>query len=1105
VFTDCKACHLGKTSKAVGPDGDPESGFFVIAEAPGGTEVRTGRPLDGLAGKAFDEKLVEAGIDRGDLFVLNTVFCLPPKTRPGGVTPTPDEAKFCFDRHARRFIEKLNPRVVLLLGSVAARTMLDSTEPLGKLRGKVHRRDGRSIIVTWHPSYYLRRGKDATIGGEIVSDFKLAKAEYEKPETAGDETDETIGLKLYARHVERTAGADVEDKSERIRNLERRPVEGNNPWHPERKYLSGWSDGTDVVMVWRDENEKKQLERIEFKWYHYVLTEDVEKIPKSVLERAKKRGTVYRIEIEAKYPLWSRVYGQRYITQTRALRDRGEIGVTLNAYKLDKFPKEAQLVDWYKDLEGAGVRHFEGDLSPRQRFMTDNDINIEDSFRELYFDLETEDQAVGFTDISSRRIISIGYIHKRLDGELERGFIKLSSLSDSAEREMLLKFLRVIERSDALYAWNGFMFDFPIIRDRMSKYGIAFDWRLIFWCDLLAVWRRYFQRAAAVNTSFSLNDIGSRVLHKPKLDWRIEVVKLCEKEKCQHPIVKSIFNLWERHPELLEEYNMRDVEILYELEKEHGFAKIEQVFCRIGNCMPSDYHISTKIDMLLLKKGFIEGLHFATRKFAVGELHKRGSKQVASYEGGWVFEPTTGIHTDVAALDFKSLYPSMMVLFNISPDTFVSEESRKNFPPEALLSCPTGTTFLRNTVGFIPQIFAETLQKRKVYQELQLLEEIGSDKFLLYYRLAYAFKRLGLSFYGELGNRESRYYNPKVAEAVTLSGQFFIKETAEFAERNGIKVLYGDSVDGSSIIYLDSAKRPMSIESLWDYLSPLGIHRRGSKEIISVDGIFKTMAGVLRPNAGRWGASRMVSTMAPIVKIIRHKTPKRRFQITTSRGKTLLVTEDHSLVVKRGVGGEYLTIKPTELEPGDFVYSYKPSIKIPNTAKHLEKAKRVFRKHSLSQKRTKVDRPESWGKKIALALLAYHRTNPDAGRINRLKQTMPTENTKPELKCRELLLSLDIKDFEMHGLISNSSFGCRPDFVFRNRKYVLFIDGDYWHANPEFYSEHDKIQIHTVRVDQIQRGWLRKQGYSVYRLWENELIDSALISTIRKLRRWLCS
>ena len=88
----------------------------------------------------------------------------------------------------------------------------------------------------------------------------------------------------------------------------------------------------------------------------------------------------------------------------------------------------------------------------------------------------------------------------------------------------------------------------------------------------------------------------------------------------------------------------------------------------------------------------------------------------------------------------------------------------------------------------LPLVFGLKLLGQKDATQIR-----GTDLFLLYYRLAYSFKRLGLSFYGELGNNRSRFYNPILAEGVTLSGQEFLRRTMTMAEEKGFQPLYGDT------------------------------------------------------------------------------------------------------------------------------------------------------------------------------------------------------------------------------------------------------------------------------------------------------------------------
>lgn len=640
-------------------------------------------------------------------------------------------------------------------------------------------------------------------------------SEGDKPKKHADSALQAMDSSMGA-HAEFTGDeTTITDKSLVFKESNERPVALTGKRYPPmegKPYFNAYSDGFDPVFVWRDQAGKKRVTRVPsnpnspdsvFTWYFYVKTAEWEqKVSRELIEKHRKTGAYIGHELDDVNPEWTKVFCIRATEQTLYMKDRSgnEIGMSYEMEKLKKFPRDYKWKMFLNDLEAVGVGHYEADLTPRQRFATDYDIDIENTFRELYFDIETDDRMAGFGRMGDgpklweRRILSIAWRYRGLDGVTKPGYVELKEDTNDAERDLLMVFRRQVEVADVMYAWNGLYFDFPIVQRRMRMRGLDYDWRFMVKQDLLAVFRRYHQRAASAGTSFGLGDIGKAVVNMPKLDWRDEVKRVCR--GCHEEPPKKFYDLWKKHPEILRKYNERDVEVLEKLEAHTGYGKLDQVFCKIGNCPPNDFHISTKIDMLMLKKAKVRGIHFPSAHLDGDKTHKgrydQGRRE-GTYEGAFVFPPVIGIHEGVAAVDFKSLYPSMMVLFNISPETYVRPEDVDQYDPKDLITCPTGAKFKKSPDGFITEIFNVTLEKRKVYQKAQLEEEVGSDKFLLYYRLAYSFKRLGLSFYGEIGNSTSRYFQTKVAEAVTLSGQYFIRKSAQMAERWGLQVLYGDT------------------------------------------------------------------------------------------------------------------------------------------------------------------------------------------------------------------------------------------------------------------------------------------------------------------------
>ncbi|MFW5833982.1 MAG: uracil-DNA glycosylase [Pseudomonadota bacterium] len=151
-------CPLARTAtRACIADGDPSSPIMLIGEAPGAEEDRQGKPFVGASGRLLDRMLAAAGRPRSTTWITNTVFWRP----PGNREPAAQELAMCLP-FLERQIELIGPRVILFVGGIAARALLDQRDGVTKLRGRrfVYRlRDGREIParVMFHPAYLLRR------------------------------------------------------------------------------------------------------------------------------------------------------------------------------------------------------------------------------------------------------------------------------------------------------------------------------------------------------------------------------------------------------------------------------------------------------------------------------------------------------------------------------------------------------------------------------------------------------------------------------------------------------------------------------------------------------------------------------------------------------------------------------------------------------------------------------------------------------------------------------------------------------------------------------------------------------------------------------------
>jgi uracil-DNA glycosylase len=153
AVANCRACKLceGRTQAVFGVGGT-QPDWLIVGEAADENEDLQGEPFAGEAGELLDNMLKALGLARGNkVFITNVLKCRP----PGDRAPEPGEVAQC-ELLLRRQVELLRPRIILAMGRFAARTLLASTEPFGRLRGRPHDYHGVPLVVTYHPSYLLR-------------------------------------------------------------------------------------------------------------------------------------------------------------------------------------------------------------------------------------------------------------------------------------------------------------------------------------------------------------------------------------------------------------------------------------------------------------------------------------------------------------------------------------------------------------------------------------------------------------------------------------------------------------------------------------------------------------------------------------------------------------------------------------------------------------------------------------------------------------------------------------------------------------------------------------------------------------------------------------
>jgi len=149
---DCTRCNLSQSRKnIVFGKGNPRAALVLVGEGPGREEDLAGEPFVGEAGQLLTRILQAINLSRDEVYITNVVKCRPPKNRD----PQPIEIETCSP-FLKNQLQAIRPRVICALGKYAAQTLLETSEPISRLRGKVYERQSLRIVPTFHPASLLR-------------------------------------------------------------------------------------------------------------------------------------------------------------------------------------------------------------------------------------------------------------------------------------------------------------------------------------------------------------------------------------------------------------------------------------------------------------------------------------------------------------------------------------------------------------------------------------------------------------------------------------------------------------------------------------------------------------------------------------------------------------------------------------------------------------------------------------------------------------------------------------------------------------------------------------------------------------------------------------
>jgi len=389
----------------------------------------------------------------------------------------------------------------------------------------------------------------------------------------------------------------------------------------------------------------------------------------------------------------------------------------------------------------------------------------------------------------------------------------INAIKVDNEKEMLEEFQKIIRtRSiDILYGYNSAQFDFPYIKERCKRNEVHLtlgrDDSEIFITHrgmipsvLISgrihadVYQMVFFLArigALKSNTYTLYDVYSETFGINK--------KMVNKQE--------IWKMWDSNNidrGQLVDYCMEDSLATHRLGER--FLPIFIELSKIVNMSLKDTLISTTgqmVESFIISEAVKRNFIVPTRPKGA-EVYARDASPI---EGAYVKVPAPGIYENIAVFDFRSLYPSIIVSHNISPDTINCSCCTEE---ESFIS-PEGHRFCSKKKGLIPEILRKILlHRKKLKMQLKTLDK-KSEEYVYTYARQYAFKILANSFYGMLGYVRARWYCKECAAATTAWERFFIKDVIKQFESKGYNVLYSDT---DSIFVLMEEKNKDEINEL---------------------------------------------------------------------------------------------------------------------------------------------------------------------------------------------------------------------------------------------------------------------------------------------------
>jgi len=402
---------------------------------------------------------------------------------------------------------------------------------------------------------------------------------------------------------------------------------------------------------------------------------------------------------------------------------------------------------------------------------------------------EEELLSITIKNHQSKRIVVWGI------GDFETDREDITYIKCESEVHLLKEFLVFWEKylPDIVTGWNSEFFDIPYICNRIKKlFGENELKRLSPWGgvkdrEVYQMGRHHQIYDIQGIAALDYFDLYRKFTYSAQESYRLDHIAFVELGESKEGNPFETFREWyTKDYQSFIEYNINDVELVDKLEDKMGLIEL---------CLTMAYDAKVNYTDVLGSVRYWDILIYNyLREKNIVIPQKIKAEKVEKYEGAYVKDPIVGMHKWVMSFDLNSLYPHLIMQYNISPETLVPSEKKEGLVDKILegkvkndtqyCMTPNGAFFRKDKRGFLPEIMENMYNDRTKYKRLMLeakqkYEDTKDPQLLKYislYNNVQMAKKISLnSAYGAIGNNWFRYFDLMVATAITTSGQLAIR------------------------------------------------------------------------------------------------------------------------------------------------------------------------------------------------------------------------------------------------------------------------------------------------------------------------------------------